>query len=170
MGRFPAAEQPWPAPRCARPQPFSGMTTTNYALPDTQSLPSELAEHVRHVVSYVKSHSGPKPRRFHERRHTKRQAYPYLIELTPISDGGVPCGDPLLVLGKHLSDLGLDFYHQGPLPNRRFRARLETGDVEPVELVIEISWCRFIKRGWYESGGRFLRLAASDDITSRLQN
>jgi hypothetical protein len=143
---------------------------TNYALPDTDALPSELAEHVRNVVSYVKSHSGPKPRRFHERRHTKRQAYPYLIELVPINDRNAPCGDPLLVLGKHLSDHGLDFYHQGPLPHRRLLARLETGDVEPVQLVIEISWCRFIKRGWYESGGRFLRLAPAQDIASRLHN
>ena len=154
---------------CAGPQTPPGMTP-NYALPDTDSLPSELAEHVRHVVNHVKAHSGPRTRRFQERRHTKRQAYPYLIELVPVNDKHEPCGESLLVLGKHLSDHGLDFYHQGPLPSRRFLARLDTGDVEPVQLVIEISWCRFIKRGWYESGGRFLRLVPAEDITARLHN
>jgi hypothetical protein len=147
------------------------MTLSDSPAPlDASPLPLGVAEHVRSVVAYVMNHSGPRTRRFQERRQSKRQAFPYLVELVPIDDRNRPCGDSLLVLGKHLSDQGLDFHHQGPLPHRRFRASLETGDVQPVQLVLEVRWCRFIKRGWYESGGRFLRVVSSAETSSQLHN
>lgn len=136
----------------------------------SSALPPAAADYVRNVVTYVKNHTGPRPRRFQERRASQRQAFPYLIELIPLDGHNRPCGESLIVLGKHLSDHGLDFYHQGPLPHRRFLAKLDTGDAEPVQLVLDISWCRFIKRGWYETGGKFLRLLPETETAPRLHN
>lgn len=93
-----------------------------------------------------------------ERRSGNRYPFPYLVQLAPVAEDGVTAlGETLVVVGKHLSERGLGFYHPHPLPHRRMIASLETGDGEWLRFLIDLSWCRFIKRGWYESGGRFLR-------------
>ena len=94
-----------------------------------------------------------------ERRRENRYPFPYLVQLAPVADdAGTPQDDAVVVVGKHLSENGLGFYHPKPLPHRRMVASLETGSGQWIRFVIELNWCRFIKRGWYESGGRFLRL------------
>jgi len=93
-----------------------------------------------------------------ERRRENRYAFPYLVQLTPVAEDGVtPRGEAVVVVGKHLSERGLGFYHPKPLPYRRMIASLEAGNGRWVRFLIDLSWCRFIKGGWYESGGRFLR-------------
>jgi hypothetical protein len=97
-----------------------------------------------------------------ERRRERRYPYPYLIHLTPVAkDGETPHGESLVVVGKHLSDQGLGFYHPKPISHRRMIATLEIVDGRPVAFLIDLNWCRFTKQGWYESGGRFLRAVAS---------
>jgi hypothetical protein len=97
-----------------------------------------------------------------ERRHENRYPFPYLVQLTPVVEDGVtPRGDAVVVVGKHLSERGLGFYHPKPLPHRRMIASLETGGGQWIRFLIDLNWCRFIKQGWYESGGRFLRLVES---------
>jgi hypothetical protein len=97
-----------------------------------------------------------------ERRHENRYAFPYLIHLTPVGrDGRTPCGDTLVVVGKHLSARGLGFYHPQPLPHRRMIASLESGNGHWLGFLIDVTWCRFTKHGWYESGGRFLEAVLS---------
>jgi len=51
----------------------------------------------------------------------------------------------------------LGFYHPHPLPYRRMIVSLETGDGRWLSFLIDLTWCRFTKQGWYESGGRFLQ-------------
>jgi hypothetical protein len=97
-----------------------------------------------------------------ERRHENRYPFPYLVQLTPVGEDSVkPRGDTVVVVGKHLSERGLGFYHPKPLPHRRMIASLEAGNGQWIRFLIDLSWCRFIKQGWYESGGRFLRLVES---------
>ncbi len=97
-----------------------------------------------------------------ERRRERRYPYPYLVHLTPVaSDGITPQGESLVVVGKHLSDRGLGFYHPKPIPYRRMIATLEVVDGKPLAFLIDLNWCRFTKQGWYESGGRFLRAVDS---------
>jgi hypothetical protein len=97
-----------------------------------------------------------------ERRRENRYAFPYLVQLTPVGEDGVtPQGEPVVVVGKHLSERGLGFYHPQPLPHRRMIAALEAGNGRWMRLLVDLSWCRFIKGGWYESGGRFLRTVDS---------
>lgn len=97
-----------------------------------------------------------------ERRGNRRYPYPYLVYLTPVTkDGQSPIGESVVVVGKHLSEHGLGFYHPRPLPFRHVIATLETAVGARVGFLMDLTWCRFTREGWYESGGRFLGLARS---------
>jgi hypothetical protein len=96
-----------------------------------------------------------------ERRQENRYPFPYLIHLTPVADDGIsPQGTSIAVVGKHLSDRGLGFYHPKPLPYRRMIASLESNG-HWFGFLVDLRWCRFTRQGWYESGGRFLQAVPS---------
>lgn len=98
-------------------------------------------------------------RRTSERRRSARYPFPYLILLTPLEDEGLtPAGEQIVVVGKYLSERGLDFYHPQPLPHRRMLASLEKLDGRWLSLLVDINRCRFTREGWYESGCRFLQI------------
>jgi hypothetical protein len=97
-----------------------------------------------------------------DRRRETRYPFPYLIHLLPMEDDGTtPCGEGVVVVGKHVSERGLGFYHPEPLPYRRVIASLESGSGQWFGFLIDLNWCRFTKQGWYESGGRFLESVPS---------
>ena len=97
-----------------------------------------------------------------ERRRDNRYPFPCLIHLTPVGDDGVtPEGKSIVVVGKHLSEHGVGFYHQIPLPQRLMIASVEVKKGHWLGFLIDISWCRFTHGGWYESGGRFLQTVLS---------
>ena len=102
-----------------------------------------------------------------ERRGDRRFPYPYPVRISPVvnetvvnetvSDIDLPAVDPgFTVIGKHLSETGLGFYHQEPLPFRRVQVWLGSPIGLEVELIMDLSWCRFVGKGWYVSGGRFV--------------
>ena len=91
-----------------------------------------------------------------ERRREKRRPYPSPFRITPFDDR--PLMDKqLVVVGKTLSELGVDFYHREPLPYRTVIASFDQLDGEAVHLLLDLTWCRFCQRGIYDSGGRFLK-------------
>jgi hypothetical protein len=97
-----------------------------------------------------------------ERRSDRRYPYPYLVYLTPVGKEHLtPKGESVVVVGKHLSEHGLGFYHTQPLPFRRVIATLETAVGARIGFLMDLTWCRFTREGWYESGGRFLGLVPS---------
>ena len=97
-----------------------------------------------------------------ERRRDNRYPFPYLVHLTPLGKDGVsPEGETVVVVGKHLSEHGVGFYHQQPLPHRRMIASIEGPRGHWFGFLIDLNWCRFTKEGWYESGGRFLETVLS---------
>jgi len=92
-----------------------------------------------------------------ERRMDRRFPYPELIRITPVGeDGSRFVEQSIVVAGKTLSERGVGFYHPQPLPNRRVIASFHAGDGRWVGLMVDLTWCRFTDKGWYESGGRFL--------------
>ena len=96
-----------------------------------------------------------------ERRHDDRIAIPVLFQLTPYDDDQRPLDqEASIVVGKNISRRGVSFYHQQPITHRR--ALIEVAD--PVAgtfaAEVDITWCRFTKPGWYESGGRLIRSAS----------
>jgi hypothetical protein len=97
-----------------------------------------------------------------ERRVDQRFPYPHLLYLTPLAEDGVsPCGESVAVVGKTLSERGLGFFYQQPITHRRMIASLETSQQSWAGFLIDITWCRFSRYGWYESGGRFIQAVAS---------
>ena len=96
-----------------------------------------------------------------ERRAVQRFPYPYLLYLTPVNESLAPCGDSVAVIGKHLSERGLGFYHTKPLPYRHMIASLELAESSWASFLLDIKWTRFTQYGWYDSGGRFLQLVPS---------
>lgn len=97
-----------------------------------------------------------------ERRGEQRFPFPYLVHLTPVeSDGRVNVDETIVVAGKHISERGLGFYHQQPQPHRRMIVSLEVSSGAYLGFLIDLTWCRFTKQGWYESGGRFLQVVNS---------
>jgi hypothetical protein len=97
-----------------------------------------------------------------ERRHETRYPFPCLVHLTPVSaDGAATEAETVVAVGRHLSEGGLGFYHRDPLPYRRVIASLEAPNGRWFAFVMDLTWCRFTKGGWYESGGRFLETALS---------
>jgi hypothetical protein len=103
-----------------------------------------------------------------ERRRERRFPYPHLVYLTPVEeDGATPAGEPIVVIGKHLSEGGLGFFHQQPLACRQAMVSLEMANGQWFGLVIDLTWCRFTRHGWYESGGRFLRAVSTGAPVSR---
>lgn len=94
----------------------------------------------------------------HDRRQTPRFPFPYLVQLQPLAPDGVSRQGPtLVVVGKQVSEAGLGFYHPKPLPTRVASVTLSAAQ-ESVQLLLELLWTQFTEHGWYESGGRFVRV------------
>ncbi len=93
-----------------------------------------------------------------ERRHTNRAAIPYLFRITPLNDERQPdYDDATIVAGKNLSRRGISFYHERPISHRRAWIELVQPGLGTFVAEVDITWCRFNKPGWYESGGRLVR-------------
>ena len=121
---------------------------------------TELIDDVRLQVWGLLSTLYPK-QEFMERRHETRYPFPYLVHITPVAADGVTVqGETMVVVGKHLSEQGLGFYHPKPLPFRRVIASLEDNG-RWLGFLIDLKWCRFTRQGWYESGGRILESVPS---------
>ena len=96
-----------------------------------------------------------------ERRHDDRIAIPVLFRLTPFDANRQPLEqEALIVVGKNISRRGVSFYHEHPITHRRAVIELADPSVGSFVAEIDVTWCRFTKPGWYESGGRLIRTAA----------
>ena len=117
-------------------------------------------EQIRVSVRLARARHGPTARRESlqlERRRTAREPFPYPVHLTPLSRDHRPLEDQtIIVIGRHLSDQGLDFYYHEAIRFRRAVISLPTDGKEWVSLLFEIFWTRFNCHGWYDNGGRFL--------------
>ncbi|WP_105353701.1 hypothetical protein [Blastopirellula marina] len=113
---------------------------------------------VRSTVGQLISRILPK-KITNERRRDFRYPYPHLIYLTPIDPSGQPLNDlTTVVVGKNITERGIDFFHRDPLPYRRVILTLESDDGTRASLVTDLLWTRFTRQGWYDNGGRFLHV------------
>lgn len=119
--------------------------------------PAETELQIREVVECLfLAQQAPPPV---ERRQDKRLAYPHLLTVTPIDEAEIrSIGEPVTVVGKYLASHGLDFYHGDTLPYKRVVVSFDRGPAEGIHLVLNISWCRFLRPNWYDSGGRFTHI------------
>lgn len=99
------------------------------------------------------------------RRRLPRHPYPKLIDLAPADDmGPIAGGERVIVIGKNISLDGLDFYHQQPLAHRHVTASFELAADLWIHLLLDITWCRFLRDQWYDSGGRFVRIISQTEF------
>jgi len=147
-------------PSPARPLPSTGATEAERRFPRGLVHPSD--HPVRRQVWALLAGLQP-PGKWVERRFEQRFPYPHMLYLTPLAMEGETIGrrGSLVVVGKHLSESGLSFFHQQPLAHRRMTVSLEGGQGEWAGFLIDIRWCRFTQHGWYESGGQFLETMRS---------
>ena len=104
--------------------------------------------------------SGAQAERHVERRTETRHPYP--IHMTPVDRNGQPLlGETFVVVGKHLSSHGADFYFARPLEWTRVIASFPLRDGKWIAFVMELTWCRFSRHGWYDNGGRFVAATES---------
>lgn len=100
-----------------------------------------------------------------ERRHEDRVAAPVLFSLTPLDADHEPIeSETTIVVGKNISRRGLSFYHERPMPHRRAIITLAHPGLGSFAAEIDVSWCRFTRPGWYESGGRLIRPVNPDRV------
>ncbi|MBI1246555.1 hypothetical protein GC197_01775 [bacterium] len=98
-----------------------------------------------------------------ERRRDFRYPYPHLIYLTPINPSGEPLNaQSTVVVGKNITERGIDFFHREPLPYRRVILTLEAEDGARASVVTDLLWTRFTRHGWYDNGGRFLQVVTQN--------
>lgn len=98
-----------------------------------------------------------------DRRLYDRVAIPALFRLTPLDmRHGGPAGEALVVVGKNLCQRGIGFFHDRPIPYRRAVIELDQPELGTWAAEIDLQWCRFTKVGWYESGGRVVRVLDRD--------
>ena len=92
-----------------------------------------------------------------------RVPIPALFRLTPLDTRhGGPAGEAVVVVGKNLSQRGIGFFHYRPIPYRRAVIELDQPELGRWAAEIDVQWCRFTQVGWYESGGRVVRVLDLD--------
>ena len=99
-----------------------------------------------------------------ERRGSERSEFAYKLWLTPIGAefAGTELRDGFEVLGSSISATGFGFLHSAPLPFRNVRInsadpRLDELGLGRLQMDLVLKWCRFLRPGQYESGGRIAR-------------
>lgn len=115
----------------------------------------EIAEQIRRVLS------EEQPRRpWIERRSSRRYAYPHLIVVTPLDGHLQPASSSLVSCGKEISLSGIGFYMPQPFPFSKAVITFPCDSLfhSSISILTELRWCRFTRLGWYENGGRFVRL------------
>src|SRR5690606_35254030 len=70
-----------------------------------------------------------------------------------------PQTPPQVIVGRDISERGLGFYHSQPISFRAGIVVCDLPDGGQTAFEIDITWCRFARHGWYESGRRLLRVA-----------
>jgi hypothetical protein len=100
-----------------------------------------------------------------ERRRDDRLSIPVLFRLTPLDEHRRPIdAASITVVGKNISRRGVSFYHERSLSYRRALLSAQHPEFDGFAAEIDISWCRFTKPGWYESGGRLVAAAPGSPI------
>lgn len=116
---------------------------------------SELGKAIQSMVRQIERHD----RRW-DRRDTQRQAFPCMFELIPADAAGTPFGEAITVVGKDISPTGIHFFHRETMPYQFMLMSIISPTGMPTngpQILIKLRWCRFLRPGWYDSGGQFVK-------------
>ena len=76
----------------------------------------------------------------------------------PLDEQGRP-GDAHSVEVSNVDGRSITFHHVSPLWSRRAMVELQGHREGRFAAEVDLSWCRFNRKGRYTSGGRFVQLA-----------
>ena len=96
-----------------------------------------------------------------------RQRYPIACKmyLMPIDAAGSPIADEMsIIFGKDLSQTGICFSHDFPLPHRRLLISLIDPRIGQFVVEAEVTWTRSTMIGLHESGCRLIRKVSGHQI------
>ncbi len=137
-------------------------TSSEFAFTAVPNCSDESEAKVRATVGQLISRILPK-KITNERRRDFRYPYPHLVYLTPIDASGQPLNEEsTVVVGKNITERGIDFFHREALPYRRVILTLEAEDGTRASVVTDLLWTRFTRQGWYDNGGRFLQILSQN--------
>jgi hypothetical protein len=109
-----------------------------------------------YVETLVASWNGPST--FVERRRWHRVPYDRAILITPLDDEtNEPVGPSQRVRGRDISLGGVSFDHRETLACRKVACIFEPDSPKSESVIVRLTWCRFTKDGWYQSGGQFVQ-------------
>ena len=137
---------------CSCPNLTESIASTGGLAPEFNGHTAEIAVYVQQVM--FNSHPPTPPI---ERRKDRRVAFPHILQLSFLNKT-LGISEKLSVVGKSLSIRGLDFYHRYPITPRLVTIQFDFVHIPAHELLLELSWCRYIRDEWYASGGRFLKI------------
>lgn len=123
------------------------------ALPDVFGHEQDIESFVRRIVA------GKQPidRRI-DRRKDVRYAFPYPLKLLPVDAAlRAEYRGAISAIGKHLTLHGIDFYCTHPIAAKEVICEFDAGPSR-LSIVLELNWCRHNAQGWFENGGKFLRI------------
>lgn len=93
------------------------------------------------------------------RRSEQRYPFACLAKVTPVQGEDLAAaGPPIVAATKNISESGISFFHAVGMPYRRVIIQFERDEVSTIRFLADLSWCRFTRYGWYESGGRLLQV------------
>ena len=78
-------------------------------------------------------------------------------QLLPVDEQGCT-GASFQIEVSDFDERGITFHHPQPLHDRRALVVLEGLKLGRIAAEVDLSWCRFSRRGQYTSGGRFVAL------------
>ncbi len=93
-----------------------------------------------------------------ERRTEVRVAIPLLLTVAAANPRDDDHEALFTAVGKDLSRGGIGFFHREAIPHRRVVLTFEDPRLEQLAVEVELGRCRFSNLGWYESGGRLVKV------------
>lgn len=131
---------------------YDALGTTSLDGPCTDEFGTSLSADVDNLMRQANPLSSA------ERRTRARYPIPFTFQLIPLDDTGKPrLEQTTTVVGKQLSQSGISFSHDRPLPFRGAIVSLIHPNVGRFAVEVDILWTRRTSIGIYESGGRLIR-------------
>jgi hypothetical protein len=91
-------------------------------------------------------------------RGSHRIGYTERMCVTGLDADQSECSAPLLVWGRDISADGVSFTHKRPMPHRHVQMLVPLA-LGLEALIVRLTWCRYVGRREYVSGGYFVRPA-----------
>ncbi len=101
-------------------------------------------------------------------RRWQRVQYPHSVLLTPFDEAfTTQTGSSIVVDGRDISVGGFSFRHLEPIIERYVVISFPMETTTKIHRALKLTWCRFLQRGIYESGGKFLHSVDVDDLVAK---